>query len=87
MSGIFWVDRGFKVARGAYSAQNQPRSPDVIWQAAHGWPALDVFRALQTAAGHNRAGYWPGQILYTGVVQVIRSGVRPGRPHAYPRWS
>ena len=43
-------------------------APDVIWQAAHGWPALDVFRALQTAAGHNRAGYWPGQILYTGVV-------------------
>ena len=43
-------------------------APDVIWQAAHGWPALDVFRTLQTAAGHNRAGYWPGQILYTGVV-------------------
>ena len=31
-------------------------APDVIWQAAHGWPGLDVFRALQTAAGHNRAG-------------------------------
>jgi 4-amino-4-deoxy-L-arabinose transferase-like glycosyltransferase len=43
-------------------------APDVIWQAAHGWPALDVFRALQAAAGRNRAGYWPGQILYTGVV-------------------
>ena len=43
-------------------------APDVIWQAMHGWPALDVFRALQTAAGHNRAGYWPGQILFTGVV-------------------
>src|SRR6266566_6624290 len=23
-------------------------APDVIWQAAHGWPALDVFRTLQT---------------------------------------
>ncbi len=43
-------------------------APDVVWQAAHGWPGLDVFRALQTAAGHNRAGYWPAQILYTGVV-------------------
>ena len=43
-------------------------APDVIWQAMHGWPALDVFRALQTEAGHNRAVYWPGQILYTGVV-------------------
>ena len=43
-------------------------APDVIWQAMHGWPGLDVFRALQTEAGHNRAVYWPAQIAYTGVV-------------------
>jgi len=43
-------------------------APDVVWQATHGWPGLDVFRALQTQAGHNRAVYWPAQILYTGVV-------------------
>jgi Dolichyl-phosphate-mannose-protein mannosyltransferase len=43
-------------------------APDVVWQATHGWPNLEVYRALQTQAGHNRAGYWPGQILYTGVV-------------------
>jgi Dolichyl-phosphate-mannose-protein mannosyltransferase len=43
-------------------------APDVVWQATHGWPGLDVFRALQTEAGHNRAVYWPAQILYTGVV-------------------
>jgi len=43
-------------------------APDIVWQATHGWPALDVFRALQTEAGHNRAVYWPAQILYTGVV-------------------
>ena len=43
-------------------------APDVIWQAAHGWPNLDVFRVLQTAAGHNRAVYWLGQVLFTGVV-------------------
>jgi hypothetical protein len=43
-------------------------APDVVWQAAHGWPGLDVFRVLQTAAGHNRAVYWPAQVLYTGVV-------------------
>jgi 4-amino-4-deoxy-L-arabinose transferase-like glycosyltransferase len=43
-------------------------APDIVWQATHGWPSLDVFRALQTEAGHNRAVYWPGQILYTGVV-------------------
>jgi hypothetical protein len=42
-------------------------APDVIWQAAHGWPSLDVFRALQTAAGQNRATYWPAQIFFTGV--------------------
>jgi hypothetical protein len=43
-------------------------APDVIWQAAHGWPELDVFRTLHTAAGHNRATFWLGQVLYTGVV-------------------
>jgi hypothetical protein len=42
-------------------------SPDVIWQAAHGSPNLDVFRALQGAAWHNRATYWPAQIVYTGL--------------------
>ena len=42
-------------------------APDVIWQAVHGWPNLAVFHALQGAAGHNRAVYWPAQILYTGV--------------------
>jgi hypothetical protein len=43
-------------------------APDVVWQAAHGWPGLDVFRVLQTAAGHNRAVFWPAQLLYTGLV-------------------
>jgi Dolichyl-phosphate-mannose-protein mannosyltransferase len=42
-------------------------APDVVWQAAHGWPSLDVFRALQTAAGQNRVTYWPAQIFFTGV--------------------
>jgi hypothetical protein len=41
-------------------------APDVIWQATHGWPTLDVFRALQTAAGHNRATYWLAQVFFTG---------------------
>src|SRR5215472_416064 len=40
--------------------------PDVIWQAANGWPNLDVFRVLQTQAGHNQATYWPAQVLFTG---------------------
>src|SRR5260370_821962 len=34
-------------------------APDVIWQAAHAWPGLDVFRVLQTPAGPNRAASWP----------------------------
>jgi len=42
-------------------------APDVIWQAIHGWPNLDVFRALQSAASHNRAVYWPAQALYAGL--------------------
>src|SRR6266702_6231274 len=41
--------------------------PDVIWQAAHGWPNLDVFRVLQGAAWHNRVTYWPAQLVYTGL--------------------
>src|SRR6516164_11347797 len=40
-------------------------APDLIWQAAHGWPSIDVFRALQGDAGHNRVVYWIGQVLYT----------------------
>jgi dolichyl-phosphate-mannose-protein mannosyltransferase len=43
-------------------------APDLIWQAAHGWPSFDVFRALQGQAGHNRAVYWVAQVLYTGPV-------------------
>src|SRR5208283_3798595 len=68
-------------------------APDVIWQAAHGWPQLDVFRALQGQAGHNRATYWIAQILYTGpaltpiwvtgVIWSLRSpAARPFRPVA-----
>jgi hypothetical protein len=41
--------------------------PDVAWQAAHGWPNLAVFRALQEQAWHNRATYWPAQVLFTGI--------------------
>jgi len=43
-------------------------APDLIWQAAHGWPDLTVFHALHGAAGHNLAVYWPGQLAYTGLV-------------------
>lgn len=43
-------------------------APDVVWQAAHGWPAFDVFGGLQQDAGHNRAVYWPAQVVYTGLV-------------------
>jgi len=41
--------------------------PDLAWQAAHGWPNLAVFRALQEQAWHNRATYWPAQVLFTGL--------------------
>jgi hypothetical protein len=42
-------------------------APDIAWQAAHGWPNFAVFRVLHGAAGHNRAVFWPAQVLYTGV--------------------
>ncbi len=41
--------------------------PDVAWQAAHHWPNLAVFRVLQSQAWHNRASYWPAQVLFTGL--------------------
>jgi len=41
-------------------------APDLVWQAAHGWPNLEVFRALQGDAGANRITYWPAQIFFTG---------------------
>jgi hypothetical protein len=43
-------------------------APDVAWQAAHGWPQLSVFHALQGQAGHNRLVYLPAQVVYVGVV-------------------
>ncbi len=43
-------------------------APDLVWQAAHGWPSIDVFRSLQTQAGHNRITYWLAQVLFTGPV-------------------
>jgi 4-amino-4-deoxy-L-arabinose transferase-like glycosyltransferase len=45
-------------------------APDFIWQAAHGWPNLAVFSALQDDAWQNRVQYWPGQVLYTSILLV-----------------
>ncbi len=42
-------------------------APDVAWQAAHGWPNFAVFRALAGHGWHNRATYWPAQVVYTGL--------------------
>ena len=46
-------------------------APDVVWQAVHGWPNLDVFRVLHSAAGHNRAVYWVAQVAFTGLVLTV----------------
>jgi 4-amino-4-deoxy-L-arabinose transferase-like glycosyltransferase len=46
-------------------------APDVIWQAMHGWPNLDVFRVLQSQAGHNRALYWVAQVAFTGLALTV----------------
>lgn len=42
-------------------------SPDIVWQATHGWPNLGVFARLQQDAWHNRIVYWPSQALYTSI--------------------
>ncbi len=44
--------------------------PDFAWQAMQGWPNAAVFRSLQQAARHNRAVYWPAQVIYTGLVST-----------------
>jgi 4-amino-4-deoxy-L-arabinose transferase-like glycosyltransferase len=41
-------------------------SPDLVWQAMHGWPNLAVFHTLQGDAGANRITYWIAQVVYTG---------------------
>lgn len=45
-------------------------SPDIAWQATHGWPNLGVFASLQQDAWHNRIVYWPSQALYTSIALV-----------------
>ena len=45
-------------------------APDLIWQAAHGWPQFQVFSALQGDAAHNRAVYLPAQLLFVGLFLV-----------------
>jgi 4-amino-4-deoxy-L-arabinose transferase-like glycosyltransferase len=45
-------------------------APDFLWQAAHGWPNLAVFRVLQGDAWQNRAQYWPLQVVYTSILLV-----------------
>ncbi|HEY7915364.1 MAG TPA: glycosyltransferase family 39 protein [Acidimicrobiales bacterium] len=68
-------------------------APDLIWQASHGWPNVDVFRALQQSATHNRIVYGPAQVVYTGLaltplwvaglVWALRNpAARPFRPVA-----
>ena len=56
-----WLALGLVIAVGL-------ALPDLIWQAANGWPAFDVFARLQQDAGHNRAVYVIAQIVYTSLV-------------------
>jgi hypothetical protein len=45
-------------------------SPDLVWQALHGWPNLAVFGHLNGQAWANRALYWPLQVVYTSIALV-----------------
>ena len=56
----WWVLAGGALALAIWA-------PDLVWQAAHGWPQFQVFSALQQDAGHNRSVYLPAQFLFVGL--------------------
>ena len=54
-------------------------SPNLLWQADHGWPQADMARALsKRLAGENRATLLPLQVLFVGplLVGVLVGGFR-----------
>lgn len=54
-------------------------SPNLLWQASHGWPQQDMAAALeQRIGGENRATLLPLQILFAGplLIGVLLAGVR-----------
>jgi 4-amino-4-deoxy-L-arabinose transferase-like glycosyltransferase len=54
-------------------------SPNLLWQADHGWPQRDMARALsERLAGENRTTLLPLQLLFSGplVVPVLWAGAR-----------
>jgi hypothetical protein len=61
LAATWWLGLGALIAAGL-------ALPDLVWQAANGWPAFDVFAVLQQSAGHNRATYLIAQVIYTGLV-------------------
>ena len=73
--GFAGTPRARPLLRGKYLACGAAlfvvlAAPDFAWQAAHGWPNLAVFHALQGDAWKNRALYWPGQVVYTSILLV-----------------
>jgi 4-amino-4-deoxy-L-arabinose transferase-like glycosyltransferase len=53
--------------------------PNLLWQADHGWPQLDMAEALsERLAGENRATLLPLQLLFAGplLVVVLWAGAR-----------
>ncbi len=61
LAASWWLALGGLIAAGL-------ALPDLLWQAANGWPAFDVFAVLQQDAGHNRAVYVIAQVVYTGLL-------------------
>ena len=54
-------------------------APNLLWQADHGWPQLDMADALsERLAGENRSTLLPLQLLFSGplVVPVLWAGAR-----------
>jgi 4-amino-4-deoxy-L-arabinose transferase-like glycosyltransferase len=63
-------------------------SPNLIWQAQHGWPQQDMARALaERLAGENRTTLLPLQLLFSGplLIPVLWAGARTLATAAWAR--
>jgi 4-amino-4-deoxy-L-arabinose transferase-like glycosyltransferase len=63
-------------------------SPNLIWQAQHGWPQQDMARALsERLAGENRSTLLPLQLLFSGplLIPVLWAGTRALASSAWAR--
>lgn len=76
-----WLPLGIVLA-GAIAA------PNLLWQADHGWPQVDMANALsERLAGENRATLLPAQLVFNGpfLIPALVRGARWLRHHPTAR--